>query len=82
MVLFNLFMNNNFKNLTGQPTDYSIGVVTYVARFEKFLIPLIKQLTEVFPDKEIICIVNGHHDELLQINYLKQVTAFLNQFPF
>ncbi|MEK7131174.1 MAG: hypothetical protein AAB797_00365 [Patescibacteria group bacterium] len=61
--------------------EYSIGVVTYVARFEKFLMPLIKQLTEVFPDKEIICIVNGHHDELLQINYLKQVTAFLNQFP-
>lgn len=73
-----LIMNNN---LTDKSTEYSIGVVTYVARFEKFLMPLIKQLAEVFPDREIICIVNGHHNELLQINYLKQVTAFLNQFP-
>ena len=61
--------------------EYSIGVVTYVARFEEFFMPLIKQLTEVFPDKEIVCVVNGHHDESLQINYLKQVTAFLNKFP-
>ena len=61
--------------------EYSIGVVTYVARFEEFFIPLINQLVEVFPDKEIICIINGHHDEALQINYLKQVTAFLNKFP-
>lgn len=69
------------SNLDSSTSEYSIGIVTYVARFESFLIPLIKQMTNVFPDKEIICIVNGHHDELLQINYLRQVTAFLNQFP-
>ncbi len=61
--------------------EYSIGVVTYVARFEEFLIPLIRQLTEVFPDKEIICILNGHPDKTLQIEYLKNITAFLSQFP-
>jgi hypothetical protein len=67
---------NELKNL-----DYAIGVVTYVARFDTFFKPLIRQLAEVFPDKEIVCIINGHHDVSLQIEYLRNVTAFLNQFP-
>ncbi|MFA6485996.1 MAG: hypothetical protein WCT40_01345 [Candidatus Magasanikbacteria bacterium] len=71
-------MNNNKNNLT---PEYSIGVVTYISRFEEFFIPLIKQLVSVFPDKEIICIINGHHDTFFQINYLKRVTAFLSQYP-
>jgi len=68
-------MKDKIKN------DYSIGVVTYVARYEKYFIPLIKQLTSIFPDKEIICAINGHPDNSLQIEYLKNVTAFLKQFP-
>jgi len=68
-------MENKIKN------NYSIGVVTYVARYEKYFIPLIKQLTSVFPDKEIICTINGHPDSSLQIEYLKNVTTFLSQFP-
>lgn len=61
--------------------DYSIGVVTYVARFEDFFTPLIKQLTGIFPDKEIVCIINGHPDGALQADYLKHVTAFLAGYP-
>lgn len=61
--------------------DYSIGVVTYVARLEEFFIPLIKQLTAIFPDKEIVCVINGHPDTTLQIGYLKHVTAFLAGYP-
>lgn len=64
-----------------EANDYSIGVVTYVARFEEFFIPIINQLVSVFPDKEIVCILNGHPDATLQIGYLKKVTAFLAQFP-
>jgi len=68
-------MKDKIKN------NYSIGVVTYVARYEKYFIPLIKQLNSVFPDKEIICAINGHPDSSLQIKYLKNITAFLKQFP-
>ena len=68
-------MKDKIKN------NYSIGVVTYIARYEKYFIPLIKQLISVFPDKEIICVINGHPDNSLQIEYLKNVTAFLKQFP-
>ncbi len=63
-------MNNN----------YSIGVVTYHARYEKYFVPLIQKLAVIFPDKEIICIINGHPDRTLQINYLKKVTTFLEGF--
>lgn len=59
---------------------YSIGIVTYVGRFEKYFIPLIKSLTEIFPDKEIICIINGHHNISLQLKYLKKATSFLKQY--
>lgn len=61
--------------------DYCIGVVTYHARFDSYFKPLIQQLSKVFPDKEIICIINGHPDRTLQINYLKKVTSFLKAFP-
>ncbi|OGG66097.1 hypothetical protein A3I99_02035 [Candidatus Kaiserbacteria bacterium RIFCSPLOWO2_02_FULL_45_11b] len=62
-------------------TQYSIGVVTYHARFESYFKPLIRQLVRIFPDKEIICVINGHPDRTLQINYLKKVVAFLRSFP-
>jgi len=61
--------------------NYSIGVVTYVSRYKEYFIPLIKQLISVFPDKEIICAINGHPDTSLQAEYLKNVIAFLSQFP-
>jgi hypothetical protein len=59
---------------------YTIGVVTYHARFESYFKPLIKKLRSVFPDKEILVIVNGHPDKTLQISYLSQVTEFLIEF--
>lgn len=60
--------------------NYSIGVVTYHARFEKYFIPLIEKLADVFPDKEILCILNGHPDQELQKRYLNKATDFLNKF--
>ena len=59
--------------------NYSIGIVTYHARFDKYLVPLINKLVEVFPDKEIICIANGHPDQTLQIEYLKKFTSALKR---
>lgn len=73
-------MTNDIKSASAE-NDYSIGVVTYVARFEEFFMPIIRQLTEVFPDKEIVCIINGHPDLASQIKYLKHVTAFMARYP-
>ncbi len=60
--------------------EYSIGIVTYHARFETYFKPLIKKLVSVFPDKQIICIANGHPDKDIQIPYLKKYVDFLSTF--
>lgn len=59
---------------------YSIGVVTYHARFDEYFKPLIKNLVRIFPDHEIICVMNGHPEQTLQIGYLDKVTSFMSQF--
>ncbi|MDO8554713.1 MAG: glycosyltransferase [Candidatus Micrarchaeota archaeon] len=75
-------MNSTNSNLpSSSDLSYSIGIVTYVERFEKYFVPLVKKLVEIFPDKEIICVLNGHHDINLQLTYLKHGSAFLNQYP-
>jgi hypothetical protein len=62
-------------------TTYSIGIVTYHARFDSYFVPLVKNLVRIFPDKEILCVVNGHSDKTLQIKYLDNVTRFMHKFP-
>lgn len=63
-----------------QSPDYSIGVVTYLGRYETYFQPFLRELAEIFPEKEIIVFVNGHYDIVLQTAYLKEVTAFLSTF--
>lgn len=60
---------------------YSIGVVTYHARFETYFKPLIENLARIFPDREILCVVNGHPEQTLQIRFLDEVTSFMKRFP-
>lgn len=62
-------------------SKYSLGVVTYHARLETYFKPLIRNLVRIFPDREILCVVNGHPEGTLQIRYLDEVTDFLKQFP-
>jgi GR25 family glycosyltransferase involved in LPS biosynthesis len=64
-----------------QNPKYSIGVVTYHARFESYFMPLIENLARIFPDKEILCVINGHNEKTLQIQYLDKVTQFMRRFP-
>lgn len=59
---------------------YIIGVVTYHARFEQYFKPLIKKLERIFPETEIVAVLNGHPDQTLQLKYLKEATGFLRRF--
>lgn len=61
-------------------TQYSIGVVTYVNRYEIHFLPLIKRLVTVFPDTQIVIAVNGYYDAEVQKRYLKQITTLLAQY--
>ena len=59
----------------------SIGIVTYLGRFETYFKPLVKKLHWVFPDYDINVFINGHYDTARQIQYLKDVTCFLQKYP-
>lgn len=62
-------------------TGYTIGIVTYHARFEQYFVPLINRLKRVFPDIEILCIANGHPNKDVQLNYLRKFTEFCKNNP-
>ena len=66
------------KNITNK--QYSIGVVTYVKRYEIHFLPLIKQLVTLFPDTQIIIAINGYYDNDIQQNYLKKIISHLDNF--
>jgi hypothetical protein len=61
--------------------EYSIGVVTYLARYESYLKPLIRNLHFLFPDRDINVWINGHYNRARQIQYLRQITSFLADYP-
>lgn len=58
-------------------SGYSIGVVTYVRRFEKFFQPLVKSLEKYFPKVEKNYVLNGFYDQAIQQDYLKNAKEFL-----
>ena len=60
--------------------EFSIGVVTYVKRFDQFYKPLIVQLTKSFPGVEIIICVNGYYDLKVQEEFLKKILLFNSNF--
>jgi len=65
-------LNNNSQN------SYSIGVVTYVNRYHTYFKPNILNLIKYFPDKQIVCIINGHPNKLKHLAYLKEATQWLS----
>lgn len=58
-------------------SDYSIGMITYVRRFEKFFKPIVRTLDRYFPDVEKNFVLNGYYDPELQQKFLSDAKAFL-----
>jgi hypothetical protein len=74
-------MSKNKINIT-KKVDYSIGIVTYVERFNKSFKQLALELSRQFPDVEKNVILNGFPDKEKQLRYIKEATAFLNKCGF
>ena len=55
------------KDLSGH---FSIGITTYIARYEKYFKPLYLALCKYFPDVRIIVAVNGFSDSAAHQSYL------------
>ena len=60
---------------------FSLGIVTYLGRFDTYFKPLLRRLNLIFPDYDIMVFLNGHHNLEKQIDYLQKATTFLAQFP-
>lgn len=60
-------------------SDYTIGVVTYVKRFETYFKPLVLALEKYFPNVEKNYVLNGFYDPEIQAEYLKKAKDFLKQ---
>jgi len=58
---------------------YSVGIVTYVKRFEKFFKPLILEIKKQRPEIEIIVCVNGEHKEKFNENYRQDILNCLSE---
>jgi len=58
---------------------YSIGVVTYINRFEKYFKPLVFQLEKFFPDVEKNYALNGFYNQERQEKYLTEAKGFLSK---
>ena len=59
---------------------YTLGVTTYLDRYEDLFKPFLLQLMSVFPDTEIVVTVNGHYNKEQQLIYLEEICSFLKQF--
>lgn len=58
-------------------TDFTIGIVTYSARYDKYFKELIQKISAIFPKVEIIVMINGYYDQKVQEAYLKRITSQL-----
>lgn len=67
------------KQQTGR-NDFSVGIVTYISRFEKYFKPNLKNLVRAYPDIPIYVAVNGFHDQVRQEKYVREISIFCSQY--
>ena len=58
----------------------SIGITTFMNRYDDCLAPLVSKLSKLFPDCEIIIVANGHVLKKEQEAYLKKISLFSSKF--
>ncbi len=63
------------------PLGVSIGIATFMDRYESCLVPLVQKLTFLFPAAEIIVVANGHVKQMEQRAYLSKIAAFCRLYP-
>jgi hypothetical protein len=68
------------RNYIVDNNKFSIGIVTYINRYDKLFKPLIKNLCKIFPDTEIVIAINGYYDQDKQKKYLEEIKALLSKY--
>jgi hypothetical protein len=63
-----------------QITGLSIGVITFMDRFESTFGPLVDNLARLFPNNRIIVNANGHVKQAEQAGYLQKIREFCSKY--
>jgi hypothetical protein len=74
-----------FKRILENPkyvknNSFTIGITTFMDRFENCLKPLVKKVSILFPHCQIIIIANGHVKSSQQSIYLEKIVRFCKSF--
>jgi hypothetical protein len=75
--LFRYFIKGKIKN---QNNAFTIGITTFMDRYENCLKPLVEKIAVLFPDNQIIVFTNGHIKEQENIEYLIKIRSFCYKF--
>lgn len=59
---------------------FTIGITTFLNRYDNCFKPLLKKLTYLFPNTQIIVIANGHMMKKDQIVYLEKIEKFCARY--
>lgn len=59
----------------------SIGITTFVHRFEDYFIPLIAKIREFDQETEIVVAINGEHQQLFDEEFRRKILHFLADHP-
>lgn len=60
--------------------NYSVVIVTFKNRFEKYFKPLIVEIKKQRPEVEVIIQCNGDYQEQFDENYRKDILLFLSEY--
>jgi len=57
--------------------NISIGITTFVDRFERYFVPLLSGIKDYAPENEVIVAINGEHNQEFNQVYRKRILEFL-----
>lgn len=63
-----------------EPLGLTIGITTYMDRFESCLKPVLSRIASLFPGEQVIVIANGHYLEDNQRSYIDRFRKFCSRF--
>ena len=77
---FWFFKRPFFKPGTPLTNSFSIGITTFMDRFETCLKPLLAKFAILFADCQIIVVANGHVRKHEQTEYISQIERYCSNF--
>lgn len=59
---------------------YTIGITTFIHRFDTYFKPLIRQIKEARPDLEVIVYINAQYGSGMDNSYRKDILNFISEY--